>query len=186
MPASEAKYGGISSDAVRAKTGKGWDEWLRVLDKEKATTLSHKDIARMLYEKYNVPDWWCQMVTVGYEQARGMRAVHQKSDGFSASASKTVNAPVSKLFQASTDEAMRAKWMGKKKYEITKATPNKSVRIGWGKNNASKVDFYLTAKGKDKSQVAIQHSKLADAKAVESSKAYWRGALEKLAKLVEE
>jgi hypothetical protein len=76
--------------------------------------------------------------------------------------------------------------MGKKKYEITKATPNKSVRIGWGKNNASKVDLYLTAKGKDKSQVAIQHSKLADAKAVESSKAYWRGALEKLAKLVEE
>lgn len=185
MPPSETKYGGVSSDAVRAKTGKGWDEWFRVLDAENAVQLPHKQIAQLLYDSYKVPGWWCQMITVGYEQARGLRAVYQKSDGFSASASKTLNAPLSALYAACADEATRAKWMGRKRYTVSKATANKSLRLGWGRADAMRVDFNLYAKGKTKSQIAVQHSKLADADEVAKMKTYWKGALDKLAKLVE-
>lgn len=185
MPTTRENFGGIRSDAVRAKTGKGWNEWLEILDAENAQALSHKEIATLLYEKYKVPDWWCQMVTVGYEQARGLRAMHQKADGFSANASKTLNASLNALYEACADETMRAKWMGRKKYTITKATPNKSLRIGWGKDSATRVDFNLYAKSKTKSMIQIQHEKLADAAEVEKMKTYWRGALEKLAALIE-
>ncbi len=185
MAQSDIKYGGVSSQAVHAKTGKGWDEWLVVLDAEKATGLTHKEIAHLLATKYKVPPWWSQMVTVGYEQARGMRAVHEKLDGYSASASKIVNASVGRLFDACNDESLRAKWMGRKTYEVTKATRTKSVRIAWGKDGATRVDFYLTAKGKDKSQIAVQHSKLKNAQAVESAKTYWHNALNKLAALLD-
>jgi uncharacterized protein YndB with AHSA1/START domain len=185
MPNNQDKFGGISSDAVSAKTGKGWNEWLEILDAEQAQTLPHKQIAQLLYDKYNVPAWWCQMVTVGYEQARGLRAVHQKADGFSASASKTLNAPLSALYQACADEATRAKWMGRKRHTVNKATPNKSLRLVWGKDGANRVDFNLYAKGASKSQIAIEHTKLADATEAETMKTYWRGSLDKLAKLIE-
>lgn len=185
MPKTAQKYGGISSDAVRAKTGKGWDEWLKVLDAEKAQKLPHKQIAQLLSEKYHVPDWWSQMVTVGYEQARGLRAVHQKVNGYSANASKTFNAPLRELYAACADETSRAKWLGKKKYVVSKATPTKSLRITWGKDNNTRVDFNLYAKGETKSMIQIQHEKLESADDVEKMKTYWRGALEKLARLIE-
>jgi uncharacterized protein YndB with AHSA1/START domain len=185
MPNAETKYGGIGSDAVRAKTGKDWDGWLKVLDKEKATKLSHKEIAQLLYDKYKVPPWWCQMVTVGYEQARGLRAVHQKVDGYSASVSKTMNAPLSALYDACADETKRVKWIGRKRYSVSKATANKSLRLGWGRDDAMRVDFNLYARGSGKSQIAIEHSKLADADEVAKMKTYWKGALDKLAKMIE-
>lgn len=185
MPKTETKYGGVGNDAVRAKTGKDWDEWLKALDAENATKLTHKQIAQLLSDKYKVPAWWSQMVTVGYEQARGLRAVHQKADGYSASASKTLNAPLSALYAACADETTRAKWMGRKRYSVSKATPNKSLRLGWGKDDATRVDLNLYAKGTTKSQIAIEHSKLADADEVAKMKTYWKGTLDKLAKLIE-
>ena len=48
MPKTETKYGGIGSDAVRAKTGKDWDGWLKVLDKEKAKNLAQGNCAAAL------------------------------------------------------------------------------------------------------------------------------------------
>lgn len=186
MPKTEQKYGGISSEAVRAKTGKGWHEWLALLDAENATALPHKEIAALLSDKYGVPAWWCQMVTVGYEQARGLRAVHQTAGGYSASVSKTMNAPLSALYRTCTDEAARQKWMGRKNYTVSKASPNKSLRIGWGKDGATRVDMELYAKGAAKSQIVVQHSKLASPNDVEKMKAYWRAALAKLADLIQE
>lgn len=185
MTDTELKYGGMSSEAVRANTGKGWEEWLTTLDGENAATLTHKKIAELLSTKYAVPGWWSQMVTVGYEQARGKREVHQKADGYSASVSKTLSAPISALYAACTDETLRAKWIGNKTYTITTATPNKSVRIAWGKGGATRVAFGLYAKGDTKSQLAIQHEKLGSSAEVMQMKTYWGKALEKLASLVE-
>lgn len=185
MPQVQAKFGGISSDAVKAKTGRTWNEWLKILDAENAKQMPHKEIAQLLYDKYHVSAWWAQAVTVGYEQARGLRAVHQQAGGYTASASKTFNAPLNKLYAACADENARVKWIGKKNYVISKVTPNKSLRIGWGKDNATRVDFNLYAKGETKSMLQIQHERLANAAQATKQKTFWRGALEKLAKLIE-
>jgi hypothetical protein len=185
MPNTPESLGGISSDAVRAKTGKDWSEWLAALDAENAQTLKHKQIAALLSTKYAVRPWWSQMVTVGYEQARGLRAVHQKTDGYSASASKTFRTPLPDLYRAFTDEALRAKWLGRKQYTITKTTLNKSVRMAWGKAGATRVGINLYAKGKTKSQIALEHEKLGSADEVAQMKKYWQGAFEKLGALIE-
>ncbi len=184
MPKTEQKYG-FSTDAVRAKTGKTWDEWLELLDAEHAKKMPHKEIARLLSAKYHVPDWWSQMVTVGYERARGLRAVHQKANGYSANASKTFHASLGKLYAACADEATRAKWLGKRKYSVSRATPNKSLRIAWGKDGATRVALNLYAKGKTKSMIQVQHDKLESAGEVEQMKTYWKLALEKLDRLLE-
>ena len=90
MATQEQAAPGMSDEAVRAKTGKSWSQWFAILDKAKAKDLPHKEITELLRGKHGVPPWWSQMVTVGYEQERGLRVKHQKCDGFSVSGSKTV------------------------------------------------------------------------------------------------
>ena len=45
----------------------------KLLDKDGCKKMPHKQIAEIVHEKYGVGPWWCQMVTVGYEQSRGLR-----------------------------------------------------------------------------------------------------------------
>ena len=154
-----------------------------MLDAADAGTMSHPQIARYLQEAHDVPDWWCQMVTVGYEQARGLREVHQKTDGFTANASKTVGAPLPVLYDAWADEDKRAAWLGEGGLTVRKATPDKSLRITW--RDGSNLDVNLYAKGEEKSQVAIQHSKLPDAESAARIKAFWGSALGRLEAFLE-
>ena len=93
--------------------------------------MPHKEIAALLNERHGVPGWWSQMVTVGYEQARGLRQKHQTTEGYQASASKSFAVPVSKLYAAWADPKARAKWLGKPDIAVSKATPGKSLRGVW-------------------------------------------------------
>ncbi|MEX2599361.1 MAG: hypothetical protein WD533_06865 [Dehalococcoidia bacterium] len=175
---------GMSDEAVRAKTGKGWDEWLAILDDEGATSMSHKDIAVLVIEKYGIPGWWAQTVTVGYERARGMREKHQTPQGYQASASKTIAAPLQALYGAWADDATRAHWLPDP-ISVAKATPNRSLRAV-AHDGITRLSVGFHAKGNTKSQVSLQHEKLTDATAVEQSKAYWSEALERLKAILEQ
>jgi uncharacterized protein YndB with AHSA1/START domain len=178
------KYAGISSEAVRAKTGKGWKEWFAILDRAGAQKMSHKEIAAYLYKEKGCPGWWAQMVTVGYEQAHGMREKHQKADGYAVSSSKTIGVPVRELFEAWSDLKTRRRWLADASLTVRKATAPKSMRITWVDGKTSvEVNFY--PKGTKKSQVSVQHTKLADAKEAERKRAYWSEQLSKLAGVLE-
>lgn len=181
---TEKRIAGISSAAVKAKTGKTWDQWLDILDKAGAKKMTHQEIVALLGDKHGVGDWWQQMVTVGYEQARGLREKHQTSTGYQAGASKTVAVPMSQLFQAWSDARKRARWLSDPRFTVRKATPNKSMRITWvdGKTD---LDVYFWSKGQNKSQVTLEHTRLSTQQEVERRKAYWAKALERLKELLE-
>ena len=168
----------VGDDAVRARTGKGWDDWFAILDAAGAAGWDHKEIAAYLGERQGVGPWWCQMVTVGYERARGRRQVHETTSGFTVNKSKTFAVPVATLYRAWHDEAARRRWLGES-VVVRKATPNRSLRITWS-DGVTNVDVGFTAKGDAKSQVAVEHSKLADAGEVERMKAFWSEALDRL------
>ena len=178
MKRTADKYGGISTAAVKKATGKTWAQWLALLDKAGAKKLSHKDIALLLHQKFKVPDWWCQMVTVGYEQARGLRVKHQKADGFEVSVTKTMVAPVDRAFAAWKESAQREQWLPRTPLTVRKATPHKSIRILWPDDTTVSVNFW--PKGPLKCQVVPQHGKLATPEAAEKMKAYWADKLEAL------
>jgi uncharacterized protein YndB with AHSA1/START domain len=178
-------HAGISSEAVRAKTGKGWVEWFAILDKAGAAKWPHKEIASFLHDQ-KCGNWWSQMVAVGYEQARGLRVKHQTADGFTAGVSKTVATPVATLFRAWTDARRRAQWLpDAADVAIQSATENKSMRLLWTDGTSSVVvQFY--PKGAGKSQVTIERRKLRSAKEVSQVKDYWSAALEKLKSFLED
>ena len=173
---------GMSDAAVEAKTGKTWGEWFRVLDREGAKKMAHRDIARLLHTKHKVPGWWAQMVTVGYERVRGLRQIHQKASGFSAGLSKTLAVPLAKLYRAWENNKLRSRWLGEA-ITVRKATKNKSMRITW-RDGRSGVNVNFYARGAGKSQVTIEHEKLPSAKEVSAKKGYWGKKLERLASVV--
>ena len=178
MKSRADNYGGISSAAVKKATGRTWAQWLTVLDKAGAKKLSHKDLAQHLHRQATLPDWWCQMVAVGYERARGLRLKHQKPDGFEISVSKTMAAPVDRAFAAWKDPGLREQWLPHSPLTIRKATPHKSIRILWPDETSLSVNFW--PKGPLKCQVVPQHAKLPTPEAAEKMKAYWSEKLELL------
>ena len=175
-----AKLAGMSDTAIKAKTGCTWESWVAALDYKKAYTWSHPEIAKYVHEKFKVPGWWTQTVTVGYERIKGLRVIGQRRDGvYEASRSKTIGVPVARLFRAFNDTRLRRKWLPDVKLTIRTATPDKSLRITW--DDGTPVDVWLTAKGKDKSAVAVTHKKLIGKEDVGQRKSYWGERLDALA-----
>jgi hypothetical protein len=173
---SGKKTAGIGDEAVQKATGKNWSQWQNVLDKAGAYKWPHAQIARYVHDKFRISGWWSQMVTVGYEQARGLREKHQKASGYESSVSKTVAVPLKDLYESWEDEKLRESWLGKVSLTIRKATPRKSMRITWS-DGATSLDVNFYPKGAKRSQVVVQHTKLADANAVQRSKEFWSGTL---------
>lgn len=176
---SQHKTGGPGNEAVQAATGKDWQSWFEILDQAGAQGMDHKGIVAYLKDHYDVSPWWQQQVTVSYEQARGLRKVHQRPDGYQISRSKTLLVAVSNLFAAWEDTDQRDAWLGKENIEIRTYRKDKSMRISWSQpTGLVEVNFY--AKGAGKSQVTVQHSKLDRADQAEDMKVYWSRALDNL------
>ena len=179
-----SKPAGISDATVKARTGRSWSEWFAILDEAGAVKRGHKGIVALLSEHHRVGPWWRQMVTVAYEQERGLRAKHQTPEGFQISVSKTIAAPVAAVFAAWADEEARAKWLSAAGLPIRRATPGRSMRITWG-DGTSSVDVNFHARGPERSQVVVDQKRLADADEVGRMKMFWSEALEALKKIVE-
>jgi uncharacterized protein YndB with AHSA1/START domain len=174
----------MSDEAVKAKTGKKWDQWFAILDKAGAKEMSHKDIVKFLNSNHDVGPWWQQMVTVTYEQSRGLRDTHEKPGGYQISVSRTVNVPLGDMYKAVASEKSRRSWLSEDELVVRKATPNKSMRVTWKDGKTSlEINFY--PKGDAKSQVVVQHSKLPDAKAAAKMKIFWAKALDRLREVLE-
>jgi hypothetical protein len=184
-PKRNAATSRIGDEALQEKTGKNWKEWFSVLDAAGASKLDHQQIVAILNERHGIGLWWGQMVSVGYEQERGLRVPHQKPNGFEISISKTIKLPVGTAFLLFQDPKMRRRWLKDSGFEVRKATMNKSMRITWVDGLTSlSVDFY--PKSANKTQIVVQHQKIESAKAADKLKVYWSDQLEHLKRMFEE
>jgi uncharacterized protein YndB with AHSA1/START domain len=173
---------GVSDQAIRQNTGKGWQEWFAILDAWGGTSHSHREIVEYLHREHGIPGWYTQSVTVGYERARGMRALHQGLDGFFVvTVSKTVAVDIGRLFDAFVVPRQRKRWLDAGTLRVRTTQPKKSARFDFRDGNTRAVVFFI-AKGRGKSTVAVSHERLPDADAVAEMRAFWK---ERLAALVE-
>jgi hypothetical protein len=173
---------GRTEQSIRTGSGKGWDEWIRILDAWGARERTHTEIARYVNQELGVPGWWAQTVTVGYERARGMRAVNQRPDGFTVSVSKTIAVDPATLSKAFTQARARNRWLEPGVLKVRTSQPGRSARfdVGDGRVRAA---MGLTAKGPKKTTVAIQFERLTDKKEVEALRTEWKERLAKLAEV---
>jgi uncharacterized protein YndB with AHSA1/START domain len=175
----------ISDEAVKAKTGKDWAAWFRILDRAGARKMTHTEIATLLHEKEKVPGWWCQMVAVRWEQERGLRKVFQTCRGdFAANGSRTLAAPLPEVFRAFRDPAARRCWLPDAPLEITTATVNKSIRARWG-DTKERVSFYFYPRPGGRSSVSVDHMGIPSERDAHRRRAWWGERLDRLRERVE-
>ena len=175
---------GMADEAIAKGTGAGWDDWFRILDAWGATKRSHTDIARYLRDDRGVNGWWAQSVTVGYERARGLRAIHETTRGFEVSISKTIGAPPADVWPAFLEARKRARWL--EPGEL--GTRRRAGPIGRSAtfdvpSDGTRVAIAIDPRGDDRATVTVTHSGLADAADIEEKRTAWRSRLGRLAGL---
>jgi hypothetical protein len=173
----------VGDEVLKQRSGKTWAEWFPILDKASAKKMNHTEITTVLQKRFGVPGWWCQMIAVGYEHSRGLRRLHESGAGFSASVSRTLGIGVKKLFAACADDKKRGAWLASDKLVISTARPEKTVRGAW--DGASRLEIRFYPKDEAKTQVVIDHMKLASSSDVEKMKAFWAENLERLREFAE-
>jgi len=177
-----AALAGMADAVVKAKTGCDWAKWVWALDRLGADGMPHREIARLVHEKYKIPGWWSQTVTVGYERIRGLREIGQRRSGeYEAGKTRTLAAPVRTVFRAFKTARTRARWLPEP-VTIRTAKQDKTVRLGW--EDGTIVAVYLVKKGAAKTLVAIQHHKLPSKARATELKAFWGERLAALQEVV--
>jgi hypothetical protein len=180
-PSEYAAIAGMSDEKLKQSTGCTWERWVHALDHYHADEMSHTEIAKLIKTKYKkTPSWWTQMVAVGYERIKGLRTRGQQRDGsYQATKSRTFDVPVRRLFDAWANDASRHSWLTGTTATVRTATAPKSMRLALGDGSIVAVGF--TAKGRGRSVVAVEHTKLADRAAVERVKGEWAARFDRLA-----
>ncbi len=161
-------------EAVRRASGQDWAEWLRRLDGEglAARCAAHDEVWRCVKGlQPGLDDWWAQMISVGYERARGLRARNQNCHGeFQASVSRTLAVPLDRAYAAFAERA--AEWLEAPGLVVTKANPGKNLRARW--TQGGRVEVRFTAKGEAKCQIVVDTTQLESAEDVAAAKAFWQ------------
>lgn len=177
-----AALAGMADDAVKAKTGRDWKQWLALLDEAGCTEMTHRDIARYV-ASIGTSSWWTQTVTVGYERIRGLRQrLQQRSGEYQASKSRTFHAPLARVFAAFTNARTRKRWLPMK-MTIKSSAAGKRMRLLGEDGSTVLVGF--VAKGDAKTSVSIEHHKLPSAAAVAATKKEWGEHFDRLAELLD-
>ena len=178
-----AKLAGMSDAILKEKTGCTWESWVKALDYAKAYEWPHSQIASYVHEKFKVPGWWTQTVTVGYERIKGLRAIGQRrGGGYEVNKSRTYPVPLARLYRGFNDKRSRAKWLTGLDLTIRTATRDKSMRITWPDGSSVHAEF--VPKGAAKSTVYVVHSKLPDKAAADKVKEFWAARLKELGEIM--
>lgn len=182
-PVDYAVIAGMSDAVIKEKTGCNWARWVAALDYQRAAEMSHGERAALISTKYKVGGWYSQMVAVGYERIKGLRAKGQRLDGtYEASKSRTYNIPVRKLFDAWKNPEIRARWLREGGVKVRTANAPKTMRIGMSDGSIVAVSFM--PKGASKSAVALAHTKLRSREEANQLKALWSERLDALGEVI--
>jgi uncharacterized protein YndB with AHSA1/START domain len=190
-----------------AKTGKSWKKWFTILDQSGATQKPHKDIARYIHDEFGISGWWSQMVTVRYEQERGLREVGQRraTGAYEIGVTRKIAAAPRDAYDAFTSAKLLNKWFTTKaraKAEVggtfsnadgdkgvfTFLAPPRRVRFTWENEKhcpGTVVVVTFTKAGANAVSVNVTHSKLKSQKDRENMRGGWSWALDSLKSFLE-
>jgi uncharacterized protein YndB with AHSA1/START domain len=191
----------ISDEAVKAKTGKTWKQWLAILDRWDAAGKGHAATAKHLHEEHGVDGWWAQTITVRHEKERGLRETHQRGKTYASSVSRTIAAKPEAIWEAWTTARGLNRWFTTKarvnpkvggrysnadrdtgEYRVVR--PPRVLRFTWENEKAcpgTVVELRIDpAKTRGKSRAVVRHMRLCSPEDVARMKEGWSWAMDSL------
>lgn len=165
----------VDDATVTASTGRGWDEWVALIDAGPGPEAGHTAIARWLVDAHAVDAWWAQSVTVGYERIRGLRLPGQMPDGtFSVSRSRRLRVHAETLRDALLDDALRRELLGEVETELLSRPTAKNLRFRVTHEGVETGIVAFTAEDAgDGTRLTVTHEKLPTPEEAEWWKAHW-------------
>jgi uncharacterized protein YndB with AHSA1/START domain len=188
----------LTNDASKAATGRTLEEWYAYLDEFDGLTKGRKLINNHLYGELKIDIWWTSAIAVEYERERGVKEKDGLYKGYFICSTKTINAPLEKVYANWSSADALSKWFG----DATKADvadggsfsspdgntgvfkrvrQNKDLRFTWsGPEGESLVDVQFTDKGNGKTGLLVNHDRLQTRAEADGVRAAWGEALNRL------
>jgi uncharacterized protein YndB with AHSA1/START domain len=103
------RIGRVTNESVLKCTGRGWNEWISVLDRAGAKSWPHSELVAWLSSKFKQSPWWRQVVAGCYEIHHGKRVEGRSAKGlYSLAATKL---PQKEAWTLLASEAGLAAWL---------------------------------------------------------------------------
>ncbi len=193
----------LTNDACKAATGKTLDEWFAYLDEFDGLAKGRRAINNHLYGELKIDIWWTSAIAVEYERVRGAKEKDGRYKGYFICSTKTINAPIDKVYAAWATPESLSKWFGEgttgkvadgeafsnpdgNKGVYKRVRENKDLRFTWqGQEDESIVDVQFSDKGNGKTGLLVNHDRLQTRAEADGVRNAWAEALNKLKALVE-
>ncbi len=194
----------VTNEAAKAATGKTLDQWFSELDKADGLKLGRREINNRLYGQKLDP-WWCATIAVEYEKHHDVRKKDGLFEGYFVCATKTIGAPPAEVYKAWANGKELSKWFGSEtkadvkdggsfenkdgdKGKFLRVRDNKDLRMTFENKNFSaptQVDVQFQDKGKGKTGLLVNHTRIQTREEADGLRAAWAQALEQLKSLCE-
>ncbi|MBV6457941.1 MAG: hypothetical protein HONBIEJF_01061 [Fimbriimonadaceae bacterium] len=193
----------VDDATCKAATGKTLQEWWAYLDERGGPSQGRREIGNHLYGELKVDEWWTATLNYEYETARGIKDKDGRHNGYTICVTKTINAPVEKVYAAWSDPALLKQWFAdgiEAKVEdggtwtdgdgnggdYKRIRSNKDLRFTWkgASGDESLVDVTLTDKG-GKTGLLINHARIQTTAEKDGLRAAWGEAANRLKSLAE-
>ena len=189
----------VTNEAAKATTGKTLDQWFAELDKVDGLKLGRRAINNQLYEQ-KVDPWWCATIAVEYEKHHDVRKKDGLYEGYFVCATKTIAAPPADVFKAWSSDKELSSWFGGgtkaqvkeggafqnkdgDKGSFLRVRQNKDIRMTFenpGLSAPTQVDVQFQDKGKGKTGLLVNHTRIQTRAEADGLRTAWAEALEKL------
>jgi hypothetical protein len=184
--AREAKVANVANvptvtDAdVKKKTGRTWQEWFTLLDRDGAAKLDRRRITRIVASKYGVGLWWRRTIAKAYEQSRMARDVGQElASSPVARTSRGMHPPMRALSATMHDVEARARRLKSRSFSDRPAPGTISNRHSAGVGN---VDVSGDRFEAVQSESGVIVDSIRDVHPVRKMRAFWKARVDALQK----
>lgn len=188
----------LTEDAIRAQTGRGWEEWFAALDRFGAPAKGRRAAHDFLISESLTDPWWATTLVVEHERARGAVMKDGRPQGYSICVTKSIAAPVSRVFAAFADPEQMSRWFGGgtrhdfqvggafsnddgNSGEFKKIREDKDLRFTWRSapgEPESAVEVLFQAKGEAKCGIVVNHERIASRGEADGLREAWGSALQ--------
>ena len=189
----------VTNEAAKSATGKTLDQWFAELDKADGLKLGRREINNRLYAQ-NIDPWWCATIAVEYEKHHEVRKKDGLFEGYFVCATKTIAAPPADVYRAWSNSKELSKWFGTEtkadvkdggtfenkdgdQGKFLRVRDNKDLRMSFENKNFSaptQVDVQFQDKGKGKTGLLVNHTRIQTREEADGLRAAWAEALDRL------
>ena len=178
--ANAANVPTVTDADVKKKTGRTWQEWFALLDRDGAAKLDRSRITRIVASKYGIGLWWRRTIAKAYEQARTARdAAKGIASGPVANTSRAMQQPMRALSATMHDLEARARRLKSRTFADRPAPGTISMR---GSASVGNVDISGDRFEALPSESGVVAESIRDVSPVRKMRAFWKARVDSLQK----